>query len=100
MSADKLCLDAECKPKPHVYEARIDVLDERHAQIVATALSVDEELRPSLVTRSVTAVGSILQIHVAACDPRSLRTSALSILDFAIVSLRALDAFVSPPGGT
>jgi tRNA threonylcarbamoyladenosine modification (KEOPS) complex Pcc1 subunit len=93
MTSDTSCGNGDGIPKPYVYEATIDLLDGRYAQIVASALSVDDELRPAQVARTVSAIGTLLHIHVAACDARSLRTSALSILDFAVVSVRALEAF-------
>jgi tRNA threonylcarbamoyladenosine modification (KEOPS) complex Pcc1 subunit len=79
--------------KPHVYTARIDLPSPQFATIVATALSVDSELRPALVDRTVTVDGSTIAIRVAATELRVLRSSALSILDYAIVSLAALEAF-------
>jgi tRNA threonylcarbamoyladenosine modification (KEOPS) complex Pcc1 subunit len=93
MTSDTSFGDGDGIPMPYVYEATIDILDERCAQIVASALSVDDELRPSQVARTVSAIGTKLHIHVAACDARLLRTSALSILDFSVVSVRALEAF-------
>jgi hypothetical protein len=50
-------------------------------------------LPPALVDRTVTVDGSTIAIRVAATELRVLRSSALSILDYAIVSLAALEAF-------
>lgn len=81
--------------KPHEYTARVTLPSPELASIVATALSVDDELRPALVDRTIKADGATVVIHVAATEMRVLRTSVLSILDFAVVSLSALEAFAT-----
>jgi tRNA threonylcarbamoyladenosine modification (KEOPS) complex Pcc1 subunit len=91
--------EAAAAAKPHVYDAKIELPSAELASIVATALSVDDELRPALVDCTVVAHGAAVVIRVAATEARVLRTSALSILDFATVSLTALEAFAGVPGG-
>jgi tRNA threonylcarbamoyladenosine modification (KEOPS) complex Pcc1 subunit len=82
--------------KPHVYRMRLPLLSESNAQIAAVALSVDEELRPALVTRIVSADGQALVVEVAAVDARALRSSVLGFLDMAGVVVRALAMELNP----
>lgn len=84
-------------PKPHVYEAEIPLPSVEFAAIAVTALSVDEELRPALVDRTITSHGSSIILRVAASDARALRTSVVSLLDFLLVSLSTLAAFADMP---
>lgn len=79
--------------KPYKYRARLQLPSPRHAEIVAAAISVDPELRPDDVDRSVTADGAVFVIDVAARDPRMLRTAVGSLYDFVRVSLTALAQF-------
>lgn len=83
--------------KPHVYVATIPLPNHELATIVASALSVDEELRPALVDRSVVSDGSNVVLRIAATEMRILRTSVVSLLDFLVVSLSALSAFAQNP---
>jgi tRNA threonylcarbamoyladenosine modification (KEOPS) complex Pcc1 subunit len=86
--------------KMHVYRCRLPLGSAERAQIAAVALSVDHELRPALVERTVRADGEALAIKVAAVDARALRTSVLSILDLAGVVVRALAVELEPPRAT
>ena len=79
-------------PHPHS-SARITLASPADAATAAAALSVDPELRPALVTRSVTADGDALVLRVAAADARTLRASACTLCDVAGVAARAVEAW-------
>lgn len=81
--------------KKYIYEAKIELPKPEYARMVATALNVDDELRPTLVTKRIAVVGSTVVFVFSAVDARTLRTSVLSILDFTKVSLSAIAAFAT-----
>ena len=81
-------------PPPHTHSsARITLASPADAATAAAALAVDPELRPALVTRSVTAEGDALVLRVAAADARTLRASACTLCDVAGVAARAVEAW-------
>lgn len=81
------------KQKKFAYEARIEMPSKKYAEIVATAINVDPELRPDEVTRTIHVDGNAFIIDIAATDLKSLRTSVGSVYDFIRVSLAALAEF-------
>lgn len=81
--------------KPFQYHARIEMPSQKLANIVATSLNVDPELRPQQVERNIQVDGNAFVIQVSAKDPKSLRTSVSSLYDFIRVSLTAIEQFSS-----
>ena len=79
--------------KQFKYEARIEMPSAELANIVATVINVDPELRPEEVARSLRVEGSAFVIDVAAKDPKSLRTAVGSLYDFIRVSMVAIAEF-------
>lgn len=83
------------KRKEYTYQARIDMPSAKYAEIVATAISVDPELRPEEVSRTISVDGNAFVIDIAATDLKSLRTVVGSLYDFIRVSLAAIAQFGS-----
>lgn len=79
----------------HKYEARIQMPNAFAAEVVAKAVSVDPELRPDQVNRTVSADGCFIVLKVDAKDVKSLRTAVTSIYDFLIVSVTAVAQFAA-----
>ena len=67
-----------------------------HAALAARSLSVEAELHPERVTKTVAAEGSRLVARFSASDARSLRLAVGAYMDMAAVVLRVLEA--SAPG--
>lgn len=83
------------KSRDCTYQARIEMPSAKHAEIVATAVNVDPELRPDEVSRTISVDGNAFVIDVAATDAKSLRTAVASLYDFIRVSLAAIAQFGS-----
>lgn len=81
--------------KPYMYESKIQLPTERAAAIVAAAIDVDPELRPTEVTRRIRVEGPILFFNMSADNPKLLRNSVVSLYDFIRVSLSAIAEFSS-----
>lgn len=67
-----------------------------HAVLAARTLSVEAELHPERVTRTVTASGASLVARFTASDTRNLRLAVGAYMDMACVVLRVLES--SAPG--
>lgn len=82
-------------PKPFTYESQVQLPTPRAASIVAAAVDVDPELRPTQIVRQIRVDGSTISILISANDPKMLRNSAVSLYDFIRVSLSAVSQFSS-----
>lgn len=79
--------------KPFTYRARIEMPTAHLANIVATSVNVDPELRPDQVSRHLQVDSNAFIIQLSATDPKSLRTAVSSIYDFIRVSVTAVAQF-------
>ncbi len=62
-----------------------------HADMVRRCISVDPEVRPNMVRRSLHTEDSLLIVHFAAKDLRSLRVSLGSHLEMMELSVRTIE---------
>ena len=77
------------------YSATIKMPSEEYALIVCRAVSVDPELRPDEVDRSITAHGDVIHINVSSTNVKTLRTAVTSLYDFIRVSMKAVAQFTN-----
>jgi len=73
---------------------------ERHAQIAAETLNVDEELQKNKVTRNIVADGTQAILTLEAADERMLRLCLSGCIEMANVVVATLDEFALSPEGT
>ena len=72
-------------------------MSERHAQIEAETLIVDEELQKNKVTRSIIADGTQAVLTLVASDERMLRLCLSGCIEMADVVVATLDEFAVSP---
>jgi len=81
------------------YVAHIQLQSITQANIVASAIGADPELRPEEVDRKIYVEEDMFVMHLSANDLKTLRTAVGSLYDFIRVSLLALAEF-SPPSAS
>ena len=74
-------------------EVRCVFASPAHAEIAAATLSVDPELHPERVRRSIAAEGAGVSARFEAADGRSLRSAVGAYVDMLGVVLRTLREF-------
>ncbi|KAL3696915.1 hypothetical protein R1sor_010991 [Riccia sorocarpa] len=72
---------------------RVEYPTEEQAKIVMTTLSVDAELQPDKVARSMTVEGQHLLISFKATEARYLRASVSAFMDMLMLATRTIEEF-------
>ncbi|KAL2643443.1 hypothetical protein R1flu_011030 [Riccia fluitans] len=75
---------------------QIEYPTEEHARIIMTTLSVDAELQPDKVARSMTVEGQHLLISFRATEARYLRASLSAFMDMLVLATRTIEEFGPP----
>lgn len=78
---------------PFESELKVAFADPYHAELVHSALSVDPELRPGEVQRTMSVEGSDLKVKFEAKQLRMLRAATGAFLDLLGVAVDTLEAF-------
>uniref|UniRef100_A0A6B2LWI3 Globin family profile domain-containing protein n=1 Tax=Arcella intermedia TaxID=1963864 RepID=A0A6B2LWI3_9EUKA len=69
------------------------MLSSEWATIVKDALQVDKELKPKLVSKTLSVSGSLLIAEFSAVDTRNLRNSVNGFYDYLVLSMQTLKEF-------
>ncbi len=81
------------KAKLFKFKAKIPLSDPKYAQMIAKTISVDTELRPHLVDRTVSAQGCSILVDISSSDLNVLRIVSNSILRSLYLTIQTLGAF-------
>ncbi|KAH3705792.1 hypothetical protein Pelo_19660 [Pelomyxa schiedti] len=79
----------------HQVSVRVVYPSARHATIVATSVAVDKELRPELITRSVSTDENALLATFSSTDVKHLRASVSGFFESVTLASETLNAFDS-----
>ena len=85
--------NTKTEEKIHHFEAKITCPSNRDALVLKNSLSVDPELNPTKVDRSIEVEDKVLVIRLDATEVCLLRPAVSTLLDLATAAAKAIEAF-------
>jgi len=76
-----------------ISEFSVNLIKNEWATIVHNSLSVDKEIRPKVVTRTMSVTGSVLTVKFSAVDPKQLRASVSGFYEYLTLAIETVKEF-------
>eukprot|EP01106_Pelomyxa_sp_JSP_P004596 TRINITY_DN17217_c0_g1_i1.p1 TRINITY_DN17217_c0_g1~~TRINITY_DN17217_c0_g1_i1.p1 ORF type:complete len:103 (-),score=39.17 TRINITY_DN17217_c0_g1_i1:105-377(-) len=79
--------------EPYQLTVRIPFASERHARIVYASVSVDKELKPDVINKTLSVEGNAFVGRFVSVDVRLLRTSVSSFFEAVTLATETINTF-------